>query len=128
MEALNAYSTAWQLLASQGATVALPLFIRAIELDPDFAMAHASLGRIYADLDQAGRSAVSLTRAWQLRDHTSDREKFFITANYQMLVTGNLEDARKTGEAWARTYPGDAAPHMMLSGYVNKATGRFETR
>lgn len=126
IEALKAYSTAWQLLASHGATAALPLFTRAIELDPDFTMANASLGRIYADLDQPANSAASLTKAWQLRDRTSDRERFFITANYQMLVEGNLESSRKTGEAWARTYPRDAAPHMMLSGYVNKGAGRFE--
>jgi eukaryotic-like serine/threonine-protein kinase len=126
LEALRAYSAAWEIHASRGATDALPLFKRAIELDPEFAMAHASLGRIYADLDQSDLSAQSIRRAWQLRDRTSDREKFFITANYQILVTGNVEEARKTGEAWARTYPRDAAPHMMLSGNVNKVPGRYE--
>jgi tetratricopeptide (TPR) repeat protein len=89
-------------------------------------LAHASLGRIYADIDQSDLSAESIRRAWQLRDRASDREKFFITVNYQLLVTGDLEEARKTGEAWARTYPRDAAPHMMLSGYVNKVPGRYE--
>ncbi|MDQ2775283.1 MAG: winged helix-turn-helix domain-containing protein [Acidobacteriota bacterium] len=126
LEALRAYSAAWEIHASRGATDALPLFKRATELDPEFAMAHASLGRIYADLDQSDLSAKSIGRAWQLRDRTSDREKFFITTNYQILVTGNVEEARKTGEAWARTYPLDAAPHMMLSGYVNKVPGRYE--
>jgi eukaryotic-like serine/threonine-protein kinase len=126
LEALRAYSAAWGIHASRGATDALPFFKRATELDPAFAMAHASLGRIYADVDQSDLSAESIRRAWQLRDRTSDREKFFITANYQILVTGNLEEARKTGEAWARTYPRDAAPHMMLSGYVNKVPGRYE--
>jgi eukaryotic-like serine/threonine-protein kinase len=126
LEALRAYSAAWGIHASRGATDALPFFKRAAELDPAFAMAHASLGRIYADVDQSDLSAESIKRAWQLRDRTSDREKFFITANYQILVTGNLEEARKTGEAWARTYPRDAAPHMMLSGFVNKVPGRYE--
>jgi eukaryotic-like serine/threonine-protein kinase len=126
LEALRAYSAAWGIHASRGATDALPFFKRATELDPAFAMAHASLGRIYADVDQSDLSAESIRRAWQLRDRTSDREKFFITANYQILVTGNLEEARKTGEAWARTYPRDAAPYMMLSGFVNKVPGRYE--
>jgi DNA-binding winged helix-turn-helix (wHTH) protein/TolB-like protein len=123
LEALRAYSSAWEIHASGGATHALPLFKRATELDPEFAMAHASLGRIYADLDQSDLSAQSIRRAWQLRDRTSDREKFFITANYQILVTGNMEEARKTGEAWARSYPRDAMPHMMLSGKCEQSAG-----
>ena len=126
LEALKAYSAAWKIHAARGATAALPLFKRAAEVDPEFAMAHASLGRIYADLDEPDFSMQSLERAWQLRGRASDRERFFITLNYEMLVTGDLEEARKTGEAWAQTYPRDAAPHMMLSGYVNKFPGRYE--
>ena len=126
LEALKAYSAAWTIHAARGATAALPLFKRAAELDPEFAMAHASLGRIYADLDEPDLSMQSLERAWQLRGRASDRERFFITLNYEMLVTGDLEEARKTAEAWAQTYPRDAAPHMMLSGYVNKFPGRYE--
>jgi tetratricopeptide (TPR) repeat protein len=49
-----------------------------------------------------------------LRDRTSDREKFFITAGYETLVTGNLEDAKQTCEAWAQTYPRDAVPRTQL--------------
>ena len=66
------------------------------------------------------------TRAWQLRDHTSDREKFFITATYEGLATGNLEAARQNDEAWAHSYPREALPHTMLAGYPNKAAGRYE--
>ena len=126
IEALKAYTEAWKIHYARGATEALPLFKRATELDPEFAMAHASLGRIYADVDQGDLSADSIRKAWQLRDRTSDPEKFFITALYQLLVTGNLEEARMTSEAWARTYPRDPAPHMMLAGYVNKFSGRYE--
>lgn len=126
LEALKAYSTAWEIHGSRGATLALPLFLRATQLDPEFAMAHASLGRIYADLDQSGLSTASLRRAWQLRNRTSNREGFFIGANYHMLVTGNLEEVRKICEAWVRTYPRDALPHTLLSGMVNKFPGRFE--
>jgi DNA-binding winged helix-turn-helix (wHTH) protein/Tfp pilus assembly protein PilF len=126
LEALEAYSAAWKVHLSSGAAAALPLFRRATEIDPKFAMAHAFLGRMYADMDESDLSAESTTRAWQLRDRTSDREKFFITAGYEMLVTGNLEEALQTCEAWARTYPREALPHSMLSGYINKAAGQFE--
>ncbi len=126
LEALKAFTAAWKIHSSEGATNALPLFKRAVELDPQFAMAHASLGRIYADIDQADLAAESLRRAWQFQERASDREKFFITANYQLLVAGNLEEVRKTCEAWARTYPRDAVPRALLSGYINKFPGRYE--
>lgn len=126
LEALKAYSTGWKVQASSGATAALPFFRRALEIDPEFAVAHASLGRMYADLDESDLSAESLTRAWQLRDRATDREKFFIALNYDMLATGNLERARQTAKQWARTYPRDAQPHFALSGMLNKVTGQYE--
>ena len=60
-----------------------------------------------------------------MRDHASDREKFYITATYEGLATGNLEKARQNDEAWAQTYPRDAVPHSMLAGYPNKAAARY---
>jgi DNA-binding winged helix-turn-helix (wHTH) protein/tetratricopeptide (TPR) repeat protein len=126
LEALKAYSTGWQVHAVHGASAALPFFQRAAEIDPQFAMAHASLGRIYADLDQLGLAAASITRAWELRDRTSEHEKFFITSNYEIFVTGNLEAAQPICEAWARAYPREALPHLTLAGIVHKAPGRYE--
>jgi eukaryotic-like serine/threonine-protein kinase len=126
LEALEAYSTGWKLHVSSGAMAALPLLKRAVEIDPNFALAQTTLGREYEDLDEPDLSAESATRAWQLREHTSDREKFLITANYEGLATGNLEKARQNDEAWAQTYPREPIPHSMLSGYPAKAAGRYE--
>jgi DNA-binding winged helix-turn-helix (wHTH) protein/tetratricopeptide (TPR) repeat protein len=126
LEALKAYSAGWQIHAAHGASAALPFFQRATEIDPQFAIAHASLGRMYADLDQYGLAAASMIRAWQLRERASDREKFFITSNYEILVTGNLEAAQQTCEAWARAYPREALPHNALAGVVHKTPGRYE--
>lgn len=126
LEALEAYSAGWKLLASSGATAALPLFRRAAEIDSNFAMAHALVGRMYADLDESDLSAASTIRAWQLRNRASDRERFFIDASYDLLATGNVERAQQTCDAWIQTYPRDESPHFMLSGYVNKIRGRYE--
>jgi eukaryotic-like serine/threonine-protein kinase len=126
LEALKAYSAGLRLQASRGAIAALPLFRRATEIDPNFAMAHAWLGRIYADLDESDLAAESISRAWQLRDRTTDRENLWITAAYQTLVTGNLTQVRQTCEAWVQTYPRDAAPHQLLAGMTNKSVGRYE--
>ena len=126
LEALKAYSAALRLHASRGATAALPLFRRATEIDANFAMAHAWLGRTYADLDESDLAAESISRAWQLRDRITEREKLWITVAYQTLVTGNLTQAQQTCEAWVQTYPRDAAPHQLLAGMTNKSVGRYE--
>jgi DNA-binding winged helix-turn-helix (wHTH) protein/Tfp pilus assembly protein PilF len=126
LEALEAYTTGWKVHFTSGAMASMPFFRRATEIDPNFAMAHAALGRIYQDIDESDLAAESLSKAWQLRGRTSDREKFFITANYEALVTGNTEEARQTCEMWARIYPRDPIPTTMLSGYVNKVAGRYE--
>jgi eukaryotic-like serine/threonine-protein kinase len=127
LEALKVYSVARKIHSTSGAMSALPLFRRATEVDPQFAVAHAWLGRMYADLDEADLAAESTRRAWQLRDRASDPEKFLIAASYDNLVTRNLEGAKQTCEAWTQTYPRDAPPHVILSGMPNKATGQYET-
>ncbi len=124
LEALKAYSAALRVHFANGASAALPLFRRAVEIDPEFAMAHAYLGRMYANLDESDLSAESISKAWQLRSRVSDREKFAITTRYQALVTGNMEETRQTCEVWARTYPHDPQPHIGLSLYY-RATGQY---
>lgn len=126
LEALEAYSTGWQLHRTTGTMAALPFLQRAVEIDPNFALAHATLGREYANIDEFDRAAESSARGWQLQNHASDPEKFFIAATYQILATGNLEQARQTCEAWAHAYPRDATPRTMLAGFPNKASGRYE--
>jgi DNA-binding winged helix-turn-helix (wHTH) protein len=126
LEALEAYSAGWKLHTTSGAMAALPLLERAVGIDPNFALAQATLGREYADLDESDLSAATATRAWQARDRSSDREKFYIIANYEGLATGNLEKARQNDEAWAQTYPRDPVPHSMLAGYPNKVAARYE--
>ena len=78
LEALKAYSTANKLDLSSGNAAAIPFFRRAVEIDPKFAMAHAYLGLLYSTIGESVLSAESTTKAWQLRDRVSDREKFFI--------------------------------------------------
>jgi Flp pilus assembly protein TadD len=121
LEALQTYTKGWTVFASSGAMAALPFFQRATEIDPQFAVAHASLGRMYADLEQNDRGAEFIRKAWNLRDRVSDQERFFITVGYHLLVTGNLQEARQAREAWAQSYPRD--PRAYGPGYINKASG-----
>jgi tetratricopeptide (TPR) repeat protein len=126
LEALKAYSAAWKVAASSGDAAAVPFFKRAIAIDPRFAMAYASLGRMYGGSEEPALSAESTTKAWQLRDRTSDAEKFFITANYDLQVTGNLQKAQQTCELWAQAYPREARPHSYLARIIYHPFGKYE--
>ncbi|HZS71495.1 MAG TPA: winged helix-turn-helix domain-containing protein, partial [Candidatus Acidoferrum sp.] len=126
LDALKAYSLGRRVLSSTGSAAAVPLFQRAIELDPKFAVAHAWLGRVYGDLGEFDLSAASTGKAYELRDRASDRERFFITASYELQVTGNLEKAQQASEAWAQAYPREMIPHAFLSGIVYPVLGQYE--
>jgi eukaryotic-like serine/threonine-protein kinase len=128
LEALKAYSTGMRTNLSSGSTAAVPFYRRAIEIDPQFAMAYASLGLAYSAIGESVLSAESTTKAWQLRDRVSDREKFFIDFIYEREVTGNLEEAYQTLETWYQTYPRgeQPSPHDLLAGLSTQGTGRFE--
>jgi eukaryotic-like serine/threonine-protein kinase len=127
LEALRAYSAGWKAASSKGpAAAALPFFKHAIELDPNFAMAYAWLGRMYGDMGEPDLSAENTGQAYQLRDRASEAEKLFITASYDLQVTGNMEKAQTTCQAWAQTYPREAGPHGFLSGIIYPVLGRYE--
>ena len=127
LEALKAYSTASKILMSANDLAsAVPLFKRAIEIDPNFAMAHASLGFAYGLLGEPALSAESNSKAYRLRDRVSDREKFFIAATYDLQVTGNLEKALLTCELWVQTYPRELQPYGLLGAFLYPTFGKYE--
>jgi len=129
LEALKAYSTGMKLHYSGGCAVGIPFFRRAVEIDPKFAMAYANLGLCYSGMGESVLSSESTTKARQLRDRTSDRERFFIDFLYDRQVTGNLEKAYQTLELWYRTYPRGGDPPTaqdLLGGISTHGTGRFE--
>ena len=126
LEALKAYSKGWQVLFSSGSAAAVPFLERAIEIDPNFASAYAALGRMYGDIGESVRSAEGTRKAYQLRDRASDQEKFFISVNYDLQVTGNLEKVQHTCDLWKQAYPRAWLPHGLLSGAVLTQLGKYE--
>jgi tetratricopeptide (TPR) repeat protein len=126
LDAWKAFTTATQVFASSGRARAVPLFERAIAIDPDFAVAHARLGIYYSNEGESAKSRQSTTKAYQLRHRTSDAERFFIETVYDRQVTGNMDRERETLEAWAQTYPRDSIPHALLAGFATRSTGRYE--
>jgi tetratricopeptide (TPR) repeat protein len=114
LEALKAYSMGIMTQRRKGDAEALPFIKRAIELDPNFAIAWAALGVSYANLNQRTLSIQYATKAYEMRDRVSDRERYRITAFYYHFVTGENDRAIQVYELWAKSYPHDMVPHGNL--------------
>ncbi len=115
LEALKAYSMARRAQREQGPAAALPSLQRAVELDPSFAIAYATIGVLYTSLGQPAQARDYLTKAFALRERTSEPERLQITALYYDSVTGELEKAAQAYQEWIENYPRDAIAYIDLS-------------
>ena len=109
----------------QGDAAAIPYGKRAIELDPNFALAYASLGGTYSNLNQPSLARENFQKAYELRDRVTQRERFLIEAFYYSYVTGEIDKAIQTYTEWARTYPADYVAHGNLGDSYN-FLGQYE--
>jgi tetratricopeptide (TPR) repeat protein len=125
LEALKAYSLGLKAETEKGPTAALPFHQRAIELDPNFASAIDGVGTMYSNLGQSDRGNEYITRAFNLRDRASEREKLHITSYYYVLVTGELDKAAETYREWEESYPRDYLPPINF-GFLYAIEGRYE--
>jgi eukaryotic-like serine/threonine-protein kinase len=125
LEALKTFSMGVTTLRTKGDAEAIPFFKRAIELDPNFAMAYAILGLSYANMSQPSLSAENLKKAYEMRERVSEKERLRISADYYAFVTGELEKEAQTYELWIQSYPRDAIPHGNL-GANFAALGQYE--
>jgi len=125
LEALNAFSLGVRASNEKGSGASLPYDQHAIELDPNFAMGYRAVGVDYSGLGEFGRAAEYLSKAFQLRDHASEREKLRITATYYSNVTGEQDKAAQTLQEEIESYPRDAVALNDLS-TVYAAQGQYE--
>lgn len=115
LEALQAYSLGRKAHSGNDNVAAIPLYQRAIRLDPNFAMAYASLGQCYTNISETTLGTENTKKAYKLRERLSEQEKFYIESHYHDNFTGDLEKARQVYELWAQVYPRDSAPHSNLA-------------
>ncbi len=94
---------------------AIPHLKRAVELDPNFAMAYATLGVAYSNESDRAKASEYLQKAFELRDRASERERLYISAHYYEMVTGQAQRAIEVYESWKETYPRDCTPRDNLS-------------
>ena len=115
LEALQAYSLGVKAARQKSIKESLPFLEHAVELDPNFAMGYRELGNEYSGLGEVGRASEYFTKAFQLRDHASEREKLIISANYYQNVTGQLDKAAQTYQEMIDNYPRDPTGYFNLS-------------
>jgi serine/threonine protein kinase/tetratricopeptide (TPR) repeat protein len=125
LAALQAYSLGSKTRATSGDADALPFYKRAVELDPNFAIAYRSLAVVYGNLGELGRAAENSRKAYELREKVSERERFSIEAMYYTYATGELEKAAETYRLWQQTYPRDYLTYTNL-GDIYGSLGNWE--
>jgi eukaryotic-like serine/threonine-protein kinase len=103
---------------------ALPLYQRAVELDPNFAMAYARLGTVYNNLGQSELSETNRTKAFELRDRASEHEKLYIMSHYY-VDSGQLDKGITALDLYKQTYPRDSTPYNNLAVVYNQM-GQYE--
>jgi eukaryotic-like serine/threonine-protein kinase len=115
LEALQAFTEGVRAAKEQGDQFALPYLQRAVELDPNFARAYASLGTSYMAMEQPSLAIANYKRAFDLRSHVSERERFYIEGMYYQYATGELEKAVQVLTEYVQAYPNDADAHANLA-------------
>jgi eukaryotic-like serine/threonine-protein kinase len=125
LDALKAFSMGIRTGRERGSAEAVPFFKRAIEIDPSFAMAYASLGLAYGNLGEASLAAENIGRAYRLKEKVSERERLRISAYYYAYTTGELEKEAQTYELWIQSYPHDSIPYGNL-GANSAALGQYQ--
>jgi eukaryotic-like serine/threonine-protein kinase len=115
LEALQAFTLGQAAHQKLEDDKSIPYFQRAIELDPNFAMAYATLGVVYGNLSRIKQQQENLSKAFELKDRASEREKLYISAHYYSEGTGELDKAVVTYEQWKQTYPRETLPWDNLA-------------
>jgi eukaryotic-like serine/threonine-protein kinase len=125
LEALKALSLGEKVSSEKDTAAALPYHQRAIQLDPNFAMGYLAVGGDYASLGEIGRANEYFTKAFQLREHASEREKLAIASLYYLSVTGQLDKAGQTSQEQIESYPRDYTAYAIVS-IVYAEVGQYE--
>jgi len=126
LEALKAFNSGRKVMLTAGEAASIPFYKRALELDPNFALAYAWLGVAYTSIGEPNIAAGYTRKAYELRGRTSEPENYFISTIFYKEVTGNVKTAEQSCEVWKQAYPRSEMPHVYLSGAIYPVTGQYE--
>jgi len=125
LEALQAYTVGMGHLIRSDSQSAMIPFQRAIELDPEFAMAYLRLGSAYGNLGQTGLMEENIGNAYSLRSRSTEAEDLRIEAAYYMNVNGDLYKAIEAYKLIQSVYPQADYPHNLL-GAIYRDLGQYD--
>ena len=125
LAAVQAYAQGVKVDAGSNGSEAMLYFRRAVELDPNFAMAHLYLAQLHERLGDTVTARQEYNRAYELRSRVTPVERAAIEGEYERQVTGDLEKAVAAFEEWAQLEPGNAVPHLRLAA-LNGTLGRYQ--
>ena len=124
LHALEAFSIGRAMFRQKGAAAAQPYLLRAVELDPNFAVAYWTLASHYSALGENPRAIECYTKAFQLREHAGPWDTMGITGIYYENVTGELNKAAQGFQNVIANYPRLAWPHSEV-GAVYMSQGLY---
>ena len=125
LEALKAYTAADTIRNGGGEAESIPLFQRAVELDPNFALAWARLAAVFNNLGEEDRSVEAAKKAYSLRDRVSERERFYIDDHFY-TASGNIQKDKETLQSAIQTYPNDSSAYTNLALIHNLYFGEYD--
>jgi serine/threonine protein kinase/tetratricopeptide (TPR) repeat protein len=115
LDALKALAMGNEERAKGKTSEALVLYQRAVDLDPNFAMAYARIAVHYINEQQLEVAKEWIQKAYDLRERVSERERLYLTEKYYGYVTGEIDKTIETLQTWTRLYPDDFIPHNNLA-------------
>jgi tetratricopeptide (TPR) repeat protein len=121
LSALKAYAMGDENRLQDKEEESLAFYKMAVELDPQFAIAWARLAAVHRVLGQYDLSREAMAKAFQLREHVSEREKLYIAAHYYVDFTRDFDKAIRTYELWTQTYPRDWIPYNNLADVASQS-------
>src|SRR5215213_1773173 len=125
LEALKDFSLAMRQIGPDALATKSALYNRAIELDPDFALAYARLSMIYFASQQGELAMEAARNAFELRDRVSEWERFDASIRYYQLVTVEWDKVVETAQLWISTYPKAPQPYNILATHF-RWSGQYE--
>ena len=123
---MQAYSQATKALLGKGGTAPIPFLKRAIELDPNFAIAYTILGITYNNVGEISLATQNLRKGFELRERASESERYLISAVYYSIGTEETDKADEVYEEWARAYPREYAPQSNRRGANSFYLGQYD--
>jgi DNA-binding winged helix-turn-helix (wHTH) protein/tetratricopeptide (TPR) repeat protein len=125
LEAFQAYTVGQRMVNRKGRPYGIAFYRRAAELDPNFALAYMQMGMVYNYLGETKLAAENVTKAYALRDRVSESERFFISVEQYLDVTGQLDKVPPVCQVWIQSYPRDRVTHDR-AGWAYTWLGQYE--